>query len=49
MKKKNNKALLAKLLTVVATQILSMMASLRCLAIYHQPKQPDEVRKFRKW
>lgn len=49
MGKGTKEALLAKILAAVVAQILSVVASIRCIAIYHQPKQPDEVRKFRKW
>ena len=48
MKKKEKKTVLAKALTSVADGMLSKAANSRCALIYHQPKQPEEVRKFRK-
>ena len=44
MKKNEKKTVLAKALTSVADGMLSKAANSR----YHQPKQPEEVRKFRK-
>lgn len=48
MKKNEKKTVLAKALTSVADGMLSKAANSRCALIYHQPKQPEEVRKFRK-
>lgn len=48
MKKNEKKTVLAKALTSVAEGMLSKAANSRCALIYHQPKQPEEVRKFRK-
>ena len=46
--KNEKKTVLAKALTSVADGMLSKAANSRCALIYHQPKQPEEVRKFRK-
>ena len=48
MKKNEKKTVLAKAITSVADGMLSKAANSRCALIYHQPKQPEEVRKFRK-
>lgn len=47
--KKNDKKLMAKALTAVTNRVLSVAANSRCHMVYHQPKQPDTVRKFRKF
>ncbi len=47
--KSNDKKLIAKALTAVTNRTLSAAANSRCHFIYHQPKQPDAVRKFRKF
>jgi cyclic lactone autoinducer peptide len=39
----------AKLLTAAADKALSAAANSRCVFLYHQPKQPVEVKKFRKF
>ena len=44
MKKNEKKTVLAKALTSVADGMLSKAANSRCALIYHQPKQPEEVR-----
>lgn len=49
MKKNDRKANVAKALTVVADSMLSATANSRCVLIYHQPKQPDSVKRFRKF
>lgn len=47
--KNNEKKLIAKALTAVTNSVLSVAANSRCAMIYHQPKQPDAVKKFRKY
>ena len=47
--KSNDNKLIAKVLTVVTNKMLSVAANSRCYMVYHQPKQPDAVRKFRKF
>lgn len=47
--KDNNNKLIAKVLTAVTNRTLSVAANSRCAMLYHQPKQPDAVRKFRKF
>lgn len=49
MKKNDRKANVAKALTAVANGMLSATANSRCVLIYHQPKQPDSVKRFRKF
>lgn len=47
--KNNGNKLIARALTAVSNRMLSIAANSRCVSIYHQPKQPDAVRKFRKF
>lgn len=47
--KNNDKKLIAKALTAVTNNMLSVAANSRCAMLFHQPKQPDAVRKFRKF
>lgn len=47
--KNNDKKFIAKALTAVTDRMLSVAANSRCAMLYHQPKQPDAVRKFRKF
>ena len=47
--KNNDKKVIAKALTAVTNGMLSVAANSRCYMVYHQPKQPDAVRKFRKF
>lgn len=49
MKKTNEKKMLAKTLSSVATAVLTSAANSRCAFVYHQPKQPAELKKFRKF
>ncbi|WP_310602473.1 cyclic lactone autoinducer peptide [Anaerosporobacter sp.] len=46
MKEKN---IMAKALTAVTNNMLSRAANSRCMVIYHQPKQPNTLKKFRKF
>lgn len=48
MKNKGSK-MVAKALTAVTNNMLSVAANSRCMIIYHQPKQPEALRKFRKF
>ena len=47
--KKNEKKLIAKTLTAVTNNVLSVAANSRCAMVYHQPKQPEALKKFRKF
>lgn len=47
--KNNDKKLIAKALTAVTNNMISVTANSRCAMLFHQPKQPDAVRKFRKF
>lgn len=49
MRSNDRKTVVAKALTSVANNMLSSAANSRCVLIYHQPKQPKEVKKFRKF
>lgn len=40
---------LAQTLLGVAAMMLTVTANSRCFFVYHQPKQPTEVKKFRKF
>lgn len=46
---KSGKNMLANVLTKTANKALSTAANSRCVFIYHQPKQPEGVKKFRKF
>ncbi len=48
MKEKENN-ILAKSLTAVGTSVLSVAANSICMIIFYQPKQPETVKKFRKF
>lgn len=47
--KNNDNKLIAKALIGVTNRMLSVAANSRCVTLFHQPKQPDAVRKFRKF
>lgn len=47
--KNKNKSLIAKTLTTITQNMLSVAANSRCMLIYHQPKQPESLKKFRKF
>lgn len=47
--KKKDKKMLAKILTKVNDNMLSVAANSRCMIIFHQPKQPETLKKFRKF
>lgn len=49
VKRTNSKPVLANALSAVATTMLSSAANSRCAFVYHQPKQPTELKKFRKF
>ena len=49
MKKLNEKTVVAKVLVKVAESMLKSSANTRCAFVYHQPKQPSELRNFRKF
>lgn len=46
---RNEKKTTAKALAAAAGKVLSATANSRCVLIFHQPKQPEAVRKFRKF
>lgn len=46
---KNHKNVLATGLVKASNKMLSVVANSRCVLIYHQPKQPKAVKKFRKF
>lgn len=45
----SNKKATAKALASLADKVLSATANSRCVLFYHQPKQPETVKKFRKF
>lgn len=47
--KNKDKKFIAKTLTAITQNMLSVTANSRCMLIYHQPKQPKELKKFRKF
>lgn len=49
MKEKREKNGAAKVLTSVANSMLSSAANGRCMIVYHQPKQPENMKRFRKF
>lgn len=49
MKKKNEKKMFANALSSVAVVMLTSAANSRCAFIYHQPKQPEGLKKFRRF
>lgn len=49
MRETKTKSVLAKVLTAMAVTSLSSAANGRCAYVYHQPKQPDAVRKYKKF
>lgn len=49
MKNLKNKPMVAKALTSIAEKALVSTANSRCAFIYHQPKQPESLKKFRKF
>lgn len=49
MKKENGKKMFANAMTSVATLTMVVAANSRCVFIYHQPKQPVALKKFRKF
>lgn len=49
MRKLKEKAMFANALTSVSTAMASTAANSRCAFVFHQPKQPSELKKFRKF
>lgn len=49
MKEKREKKRVAKILTSAADHMLSSAANSRCMLIFHQPKQPENMKRFRKF
>lgn len=46
--RKEKRNMTAKLLETVARKSVEIAADSRCVYIFHQPKQPAGVKKFRK-
>lgn len=49
MVKKKTGKMMAKVLTAASDKALSAAANSRCMLIYHQPKQPENLKRFRKF
>lgn len=49
MAKPNRTPFAAKALSGVAKRTMSVTSNSRCIFIYHQPKQPAELRRYRKF
>lgn len=49
MKKTNLKSVAARTLSVVTKAGLQYAANSRCAFVYHQPKQPKNLKEFRKF
>jgi hypothetical protein len=49
MTKKKASKIVAKLLTATSDKALSAAANSRCMLIYHQPRQPEGLKRFRKF
>lgn len=49
MEKKVDNKIVAKVLAAVTKNMLSVAANRRCVLIYHQPKQPEILKKFRRF
>lgn len=47
--KNKDKGFAEKALTNVAKNMLTVAANSRCMLIYHQPKQPEALNKFKKF
>lgn len=47
--KQESEKVLATALSKVAGRAVSASANSRCMFIYHQPKQPDTVKRFRRF
>ncbi len=49
MVKKKTDKMLARILTAASGKMLSAAANSRCMLIYHQPRQPEDLKRFRKF
>lgn len=49
MEKSNQKSKIATSLSFVAKSMLSSAANSRCMFCFHQPKQPRDLKKYRKF
>lgn len=49
MTKPNRTPVAAKALSGVAKKAMSAASNSRCAFIFHQPRQPEELRKYRKF
>lgn len=45
---KKNMNMTARLLEVVARKTVGVAADSRCMYLFHQPKQPEGIKKFTK-
>ncbi|MGB8456038.1 MAG: cyclic lactone autoinducer peptide [Anaerocolumna sp.] len=44
----HRKQLIASLMEKVARKTVEVAADTRCMYIFHQPKQPDSMKRFKK-
>lgn len=49
MVKKKASKVMARVLMAASDKALSAAANSRCMLIYHQPKQPEGLKRFRKF
>lgn len=49
MKKTKEKLILANVLVSLAQTALYTAANSRCMYVYHQPKQPENVKRYRRF
>jgi cyclic lactone autoinducer peptide len=49
MKKLSAKITVANVMALFAVHMVALGVSTQCAYIFHQPKLPDEVKKFRKF
>lgn len=49
MKNAKGNNMLAKLASSVAATMMTSAANSRCVFVYHQPKQPAELKKLKKF
>lgn len=49
MIKKKTGEMIARVLTAASGKALSAAANSRCMLIYHQPRQPEGLKRFRKF
>lgn len=49
MAKRETSKIMAKILKATSDKVLSTATNSRCMLIYHQPKQPEDLKKYRKF